>query len=292
MAVLIGVLIIIIVLLTISIIYKEFQIKNIVNQLAEDEPVTISLYGKSMENLGEEINKKIKRLHREKIAIMNREEMIKKSIAHIAHDFRTPLTGILGYLTLLEEGTVEGNEKYIPIIKRKSEDLNRLVKEFYELSILDDYEHHILLKEVDIIEMITDAVISSYIAITSAEISLINKLPSKKILIQGEEDACTRIIQNLLTNAIQYGTDWIALAIWETMDGVVFNIKNKTKDLAGIDIKKIFDRFYRYDTNEFGSGTGLGLYIVKLLVEKIEASINIEILDDNILSVCVCFNKC
>lgn len=73
------------------------------------------------------------------IDIKNREEKLKQSISDISHDLRTPLTAIRGYITLLENCTEEEREIYISILSKKSEELNNLLNNFYELSIFDNF---------------------------------------------------------------------------------------------------------------------------------------------------------
>jgi len=282
-------LIIIIIYMAIRFILLKKQLRKIENSLRNKERINIRLRDKDTENLAEAINNILQDEKKLEITIRNREYRLKQSISDISHDLRTPLAAIRGYLTLLEDCNEEEKIEYINILKKKSEELNKLINNYYELSIFDNMSYEVETKAIDIVEIVTDAVISNYALIKEKEIDFHNRVPDKKIEIQGEEITCGRIVQNLISNAIKYSTGYIVIEIDQFEKDIIFTIRNSISDLKEADLKYLFDRFYTADKSRSRSGTGLGLFIVKILLEKIGGGVRDVSLKDDILSISILF---
>lgn len=265
------------------------QLRKIKIQLNKKERINIILNDKDVEKIAESFNIVLQEQKQLEINIRNREEKLKQSISNISHDLRTPLTAIRGYITLLENSTEEERNMYIDILSKKSEELNNLINNFYEFSIFDNDSYKIDIKAIDIVEIIMETVISNYALIKNKEIEIDNRLPSKSIEVQGEEVVCSRIIQNLVSNAIKYSTGYISIELKEFDEYVIFNIRNSVSDLTQDDLKYLFDRFYTVDKSRNRSGSGLGLFIVKVLLDKIDGEVYEVSLSDDILSISILF---
>lgn len=265
------------------------QLRKIKIQLNKKERINIILNDKDVEKIAESFNIVLQEQKQLEINIRNREEKLKQSISNISHDLRTPLTAIRGYITLLENCTEEERNMYVGILSKKSEELNNLINNFYELSIFDNDSYQIDIKAIDIAEIIMETVISNYALIKNKEIEIDNKLPSKSIEVQGEEVVCSRIIQNLVSNAIKYSTGYISIELKELDECVIFKIRNSVSDLTQDDLKYLFDRFYTVDKSRNRSGSGLGLFIVKVLLDKIDGEVYEVSLSDDILSISILF---
>lgn len=279
----------IIMYMAIRFILLKNQLRKIENSLRNKERINITLRDKNTENLAEAINNILQDEKQLEITIRNREYRLKQSISDISHDLRTPLAAIRGYLTLLEDCNEEEKIDYINILKKKSEELNKLINNYYELSIWDNMNYEIDTKAIDIVEIVTDTVISNYTLIKEKEIDFHNRLPDNKIEIQGEEITCGRIIQNLISNAIRYSTGYVVIEIDQFEKDIIFTIRNSVSDLKEADLKYLFDRFYTADKSRNRSGTGLGLFIVKILLEKIGGCVKDVSLKDDILSISILF---
>ncbi|MEG1312163.1 MAG: HAMP domain-containing sensor histidine kinase [Romboutsia sp.] len=265
------------------------QVIEIEKQVCSKDRVNITLNDKDIEKLAETINNNIQEQKQIEIDIMNREERLKQNISDIAHDLRTPLSSIRGYMTLLDNCTEREKKEYINIMERKSEELNILINNFYEVSLFDNSSLKIHTTSIDIIEVIMDIVISNYALIKNNGIEINNKLPEKQVKIYGEEITCKRIIQNLVSNSIKYSTGYITIELDELENEVIFIIKNSISDLKKSDLEHFFERFYTVDKSRSRSGSGLGLYIVKLLVTKIGGEVKNISLEDGILSISIMF---
>lgn len=267
------------------------QLRKINIQLNEKERINIILNDKDLEKIVESFNIILQEQKQLEINIRNREEKLKQSISYISHDLRTPLTAIRGYITLLENCTEEERNMYIGILFKKSEELNNLLNNFYELSIFDNDSYQVDVKSIDITEIIMETIISNYVLIENKEIEIDNRLQPKSIKIQGEEVVCSRIIQNLVSNAIKYSTGYVSIELKEFDEHVIFNIRNSASDLTQEDLKYLFDRFYTVDKSRNRSGSGLGLFIVKVLLDKIDGEVYEVNLSDDILSISILFRS-
>lgn len=282
-------LIIVIVYVLIRLISLKNQLIKIEQQICNKERVNITLNDKDVERLAETINTYMQLQKQLRIDIMNREERLKQNISDIAHDLRTPLASIRGYITLLENCTEQEKKEYLNIIERKSEELNLLINNFYEVSLYDNSSLEIQTTSIDIEQIITEIVISNYALIKNNEIEIENRLPEKQIKIHGEEITCKRIIQNLISNSIKYSTGYISIELDEFDNEVIFIIRNSVLDLKKSELEHLFERFYTVDKSRNSSGSGLGLYIVKLLLEKIGGEVKDISLEGDILSISIRF---
>ncbi|MDU1456302.1 MAG: HAMP domain-containing sensor histidine kinase [Paeniclostridium sordellii] len=284
------ILIIIIMLYTlIRFISLKKQLRKIEKQVYNKERVNITLSDKDIEKLAATINNNMQEQKQVEIDIMNREERLKQNISDIAHDLRTPLASIRGYITLLDNCTEQEKKEYINIIERKSEELNLLINNFYEISLFDNSSLKIQTTSIDIVQVIMEIVISNYALIKNNEIEIDNRLPEKQIKIYGEELTCKRIIQNLISNSIKYSNGYISIQLDEFDNEVIFTIKNSVLELKESDLEHLFERFYTVDKSRNRSGSGLGLYIVKLLLKKIGGEVRDISLEDDILSISIMF---
>ncbi|CEQ10435.1 histidine kinase [[Clostridium] sordellii] len=284
------ILIIIIMLYTlIRFISLKKQLRKIEKQVYNKERVNITLNDRDIENLAATINNNMQEQKQVEIDIMNREERLKQNISDIAHDLRTPLASIRGYITLLDNCTEQEKKEYINIIERKSEELNLLINNFYEISLFDNSSLKIQTTSIDIVQVIMEIVISNYALIKNNEIEIDNRLPEKQIKIYGEELTCKRIIQNLISNSIKHSNGYISIQLDEFDNEVIFTIKNSVLELKESDLDHLFERFYTVDKSRNRSGSGLGLYIVKLLLKKIGGEVRDISLEDGILSISIMF---
>lgn len=284
------ILIIIIMLYTlIRFISLKKQLRKIEKQVYNKERVNITLNDRDIENLAATINNNMQEQKQVEIDIINREERLKQNISDIAHDLRTPLASIRGYITLLDNCTEQEKKEYINIIERKSEELNLLINNFYQISLFDNSSLKIQTTSIDIVQVIMEIVISNYALIKNNEIEIDNRLPEKQIKIYGEELTCKRIIQNLISNSIKYSNGYISIQLDEFDNEVIFTIKNSVLELKESDLEHLFERFYTVDKSRNRSGSGLGLYIVKLLLKKIGGEVRDISLEDGILSISIMF---
>ena len=264
------------------------QICEITKQISENRKLRISLSNKHIEKLAGIINEKNDLERRAKLQILQEKEHLKQSIANISHDLRTPLTSIQGYLVLLKScQNKEEQEHYFSIIQAKADYLTELLQIFYDLSLIDSEDYILEVEKLDINRIVTDCLINKYSELKKLTPTV--KTENAPVWITGNTVACKRIIENLITNAIRYSNDYVEIVI--DANGI-FTVKNTTSELKNIDINMLFQKFYTVDASRSNGNTGLGLYIVKELLNKIDGGIEEISYKNNILTISIYFNLC
>lgn len=275
-------LLIILILLVIIIGYKR-EIKNMSNQIRNSNgyltPVRISSINKEIENLAMEINNLYKKNHESNLRVKENDENLKESIASMAHDLRTPLTSIMGYIQLIESDSVKDIDKnrYLKIIKKRTENLSNLINSFYDLSRIECNEYKMDLKLVDIKEIFCEVLALFYDNFLEANIEPKVVIDEKVSKVIADVESVNRIFSNLINNILKYNSGEVQFIVKDEEKFVVTTFINDAPDLNKEDVEKIFNRFYTGDSSRSDNSTGLGLSIVKALIEemghKVEASL-------------------
>lgn len=264
-----------------------------------NKQIQVSLVDKDLENMTTSINQNLDYQKHLKLKQEQSEMQLKQSISDIAHDLRTPLTVIKGYLQLLDkdnqkenliERTDDKSQQYIDICIEKSEMLKNMVDDFFELSVLESDQREIQLKEVNATNLLMQFVLDHEAIIREKGLTPKIVLPERTIVLMGDDVLINRMLSNLLNNIFKYGKDSFELGLEEMQDKVVIYFANVIDNNALLEPKKLFERTYRGDRARNESGAGLGLYIVKLLAEKQRGEVNAEV-QESTLFIKLTFNK-
>ena len=205
------------------------------------------------------------------------EEDRKQVIAGVAHDLRTPLTSIKGYVEGLMDGiadTPEKQERYLKTIYKSTTSMERLLDELLTVSKLETGKIELDLHEVSINEFLEDCFINTQIAVEShgAEYTLNNNC-SPDTMVMLDSDQFERVIKNILSNSVRYQKKGvkskIEISAHEYNKDVIISISDNGIGMSSENIPKIFDSFYRADLarTKVSEGSGLGLYVCKQIVE-------------------------
>lgn len=198
-------------------------------------------------------------------------------ITNIAHDLRTPLTSIIGYLDILVNNNTLDDEKkknYLSIAFEKSKKLEVLIEDLFSFTKMNYGDELVLKKErIDIVELLNQLLSELYplFETNNLEYSLQSNVNSK--IMNLDPKLIVRLFENLINNAIKYGKDGKNIVVKvkniEELSKVEISVINFGQLIPEQSLKKLFDKFYRVDnsrTSETG-GTGLGLAIAKSIVE-------------------------
>lgn len=204
-----------------------------------------------------------------------KEALQKKNdlIMYMAHDLKTPLTSIIGYLTLLtDEKEIPENlqKKYMDIALKKSLRLEELTNQFFDITRYNLQSMPITKQNIDLVFLLEQLVEESYPMLQEKKLECILNKP-KAIQFMGDGDKLARAFGNLLKNAINYSylNTTIKIDIKEYEDKIEIVFKNKGDKIPEYKLEKIFDKFYRADESRTSStgGAGLGLAITKQIIE-------------------------
>lgn len=237
---------------------------------------------KSLKDLSSELNNLMDKFQNIIEQKQKLESTHKKLISNISHDIRTPLTSLLGFVEVLQKSdkldTAEQKE-YLQIINSKGQSLYNLIQDFFELSRLEAEDVEIKLEKVDLFESIADTIASFYEDFSKAGITPEIRLPAERFFVWGHVPSIERILNNLLSNALKYGTDGgiIGISVTEEKDKAVVSVWDNGRGIPEGDLPFVFNRLYTAEDsrNDKLRGTGLGLTIVKQLVEKQNGSVNV-----------------
>ncbi|WP_208559974.1 sensor histidine kinase [Marinilactibacillus kalidii] len=238
---------------------------------------------KSQDELVNKINELISRLRTMKIDYTEIDEQNKQMIASISHDFRTPLTSMLGYVQILQGTAQQENEvKFLKIIEDRTTVLSELVEEFYRLSLLDSKEHHLQFVAASPVLMMQEQ-IAMYHQELSETFDHVNiQLINEATTVSTSKLEFSRLIGNLIKNAFTHGYKRFSIYNEMSEDTMMIYIENEVAHPESIDISRLFDRTYKGDQARQAVSTGLGLSIAKKIAEvlayKLEANLYDQVL--------------
>lgn len=239
----------------------------------------LSMMALNINIMQDTINKLIKN---EKESEKTKNELI----TNIAHDLRTPLTSIIGYLEILVNNKDLSEEKkkdYLSIVFEKSKKLEVLIEDLFSFTKMSYGEDLAVNKErIDLVELLNQLVSEMYPLFEKNDMECDLQTNISSLIMNLDPKLIVRLFENLINNAIKYGKEGKNIIIkvknnpeLETVDVSVINFG---KLIPVESLKKIFDKFYRLDssrTSETG-GTGLGLAIAKSIVELHSGEITVK----------------
>lgn len=216
----------------------------------------------------------IKKQARKNLRLAQENEQRKNDlIVYLAHDIKTPLTSMIGYLSLLNEINdmpLKQRVKYINIALEKSYRLEDLINELFDISRFNA-ETIILSKEELNLTMMLEQIVDDFYPILKENNKEITIKSDDKIIIYADSDKIARVFNNLIKNAISYSKEEseIVINLKKDNNNAIVEVINKGKQISKEKLSKIFEKFYRLDsarTSRTG-GSGLGLAIAKDIVE-------------------------
>jgi signal transduction histidine kinase len=246
----------------------------------------LSVPNKETEKFFAKVNKYLDMHQRQQIANERQEKRMKQEIANISHDLRTPLTSILGYMSILMDENLSDQERkeYLDIVRRKGEVMKTLVEAFYELSVVEAKDFAVQKEEVYLYSVLCDTLLAFYRDFESKKIEMVLELEENIAVMMLDRNALIRIISNLVQNSLRYAKSWTKISLKQYEHKLCLIFENDTELLNCSDIDKIFDRTYTADVSRTKGQTGLGLSITKKLVELQDGRISSD-LKNNIFSI-------
>ena len=249
----------------------KFNKKINVNQNDElgDLFNNVNIMSKRLEDNIKELNKANIKLKEDLIEKEKQENARKKLIANISHEFKTPLTIISGYSQLmLSEAKDEEDKKSLNVMISESERLSNLVHEFLELSKLESGSIKLNKEKVDINTLIKDEIEKLDVDIKNKRLNIKLDLCKDGNLIVDKKEF-TKVVENLLTNAIKFtkGDKRIVIKTYVKDEYFYYEVYNSGDNINESDLKNIFNSYYKDKSTRNKKGTGLGLTIVKVVVD-------------------------
>ena len=207
-------------------------------------------------------------------SLQETERQRREFIAHVSHELKTPMTTIAGYTDGILDGTIppEQEKEYLRIISDEARRLSRLVRRMLEVSQLQSRDLTRTKAPFDVCESMRRVLISMEKKITDRGLDVDADIPDGSIMVLGDNDLITQVIYNLLENATKFARAGSALYLGvTTLNGkALVSVRNEGDTIPAEEIPLLFERFHKSDKSrsEDKDGVGLGLYVVKTILEQ------------------------
>lgn len=218
------------------------------------------------------------------VRLAKQETIRQQFISDVSHEFQTPLTAISGFATILknENLTDEQRKKYADIILFNSNRLSHLSKNMLQLTLLDGEDTALDKTEFPLIEQLNRVIEMEDNAALSKDVEIEFIHPKKEFIIEADESRMEQVWINLLSNAIKYTNEHgvVTVEVRRTPTELQVRFEDTGVGMSQDAISHIFERFYRQDKSRTIEGNGLGLSIVKRIIDLHHYKIDVESQED------------
>ncbi len=194
-------------------------------------------------------------------------------VMYLAHDLKTPLTSVIGYLTLLDESrelTAEQRAKFVGISLDKAYRLEQLINEFFEITRFNINTVTLERNRIDLNMMLEQIADEFYPMLSEKNLTVLTDIP-EHIIMFADADKIARVFDNLLKNAVNYSYESTSIKIGARIrrNRVIIKFRNQCDEIPQEKLDRLFEKFYRMDSsrNSSSGGSGLGLAISKQITE-------------------------
>jgi two-component system, OmpR family, sensor histidine kinase VanS len=281
---LIVILIFLVILLKVSISWftKYFdEVSAGMDKLAEESDGEITL-SPELDFMEKKLNQIKNNLEKQKKAALDAEQRKNDLVVYLAHDIKTPLTSVIGYLSLLDEAPdmpPEQKAKYVGVTLEKAYRLEQLINEFFEITRFNLQTIVLNKEKINLLFMLQQMADEFYPMLTPLEKQVSVNVP-EVLTLWGDADKLARVFNNILKNAIAYSYEnsVIDISAKQQDKNIVITFTNQGNPIPQAKLETIFEKFYRLDSARSTNtgGAGLGLAIAQEIVTAHDGTISVE----------------
>lgn len=282
-----------IVVLICIVLYQQFafrtgtqiKLKKISQKLEEiqdtdsDENVMVFTDNKVLMDLVAQINRLLENQRKVKVDYRRSEISSKKMLSNISHDIKTPMTVILGYLEIMRLNSSGENEMLLKV-EQKAQRVMELINQFFTLAKLEAGYTEIEISKIDVCEACRENVLDFYELLTQKEFQVQVDIPEEAVFVRGNKDALQRILFNLISNVVRYGSDgkYIGMFLRSDEKYIYIDVVDKGKGIERGFAQNVFERLFTMEDsrNREIQGNGLGLTIAQNLAHQLGGKITLE----------------
>lgn len=282
-----------IVVLICIVLYQQFafrtgtqiKLKKISQKLEEiqdtdsDENVMVFTDNKVLMDLVAQINRLLENQRKVKVDYRRSEISSKKMLSNISHDIKTPMTVILGYLEIMRLNSSGENEMLLKV-EQKAQRVMELINQFFTLAKLEAGDTEIEISKIDVCEACRENVLDFYELLTQKEFQVQVDIPEEAVFVRGNKDALQRILFNLISNVVRYGSDgkYIGMSLRSDEKYIYIDVVDKGKGIERGFAQNVFERLFTMEDsrNREIQGNGLGLTIAQNLAHQLGGKITLE----------------
>lgn len=263
----------------------QIKLKKISQKLEEiqdtdsDENVMVFTDNKVLMDLAAQINRLLENQRKVKVDYRRSEISSKKMLSNISHDIKTPMTVILGYLEIMRLNSSGENEMLLKV-EQKAQRVMELINQFFTLAKLEAGDTEITISKIDICEACRENVLDFYELLTQKEFQVDVDIPEEAVFVRGNKDALQRILFNLISNVVRYGSDGKYMGMFLRSDEkyIYIDVVDKGKGIERAFAQNVFERLFTMEDsrNREIQGNGLGLTIAQNLAHQLGGEITLE----------------
>lgn len=288
-----GLLLILAAVLLVRLYQYKRQLRSFTKRINErrsadmNQPVTVDYFDKDVLALADALNEYTDMVKEQMLRLEQDRKQLKNVIAGISHDFRTPLTAAKGYMQLIDKSGVldKKNQEYLDIAMNKTEYLKTLSDAFFEVSAIEANTEQVMVESVHLTNFLSEQIMSQYDWINESGLDADFNVPEQDIVITSNPQFLERIFENFFSNARKYTVSRLSLNMMVEEKCVMISMKNDMSHSDDFDAQRVFESFYR-EVSRHSEGTGLGLYVVKCLADKLGHKVWAES-DGDIFEICL-----
>lgn len=244
------------------------------NQEHVNMKLDISLSNQDIEALAIEINRLIDSQSAANAHTYRVKQELMQAIASMSHDLRTPLTSMIGYMQFIENEALsaEKRREYLEITRSRALHLQKLINDFFALSMIDLEDDQPELEKVAIHALVQELLLEYYDRFQEAGREPVIYMEERDLAVIVDKTSCKRLIENILLNVLQHSSGDFSIRLERQGKQVVLEVRNGIKDQDNLRIEKVFDRFYTADESRYKNG-GIGLSIVQSLMKQMDGEV-------------------
>ena len=212
------------------------------------------------------------------LAIEN--EAQRSFVANVSHELKTPMTSIGGFVDGIRDGTIprEREMEYLDIVSNEVKRLTRMVYAMLNLAKIESGEVSLMPSTYNVVPQIFETLLTFEKVVEEKHVTIAGFEDIGPVNINGDKDLLQQVIYNLIDNAVKFVDDGGTITVFagKTENGTTVRIRNTGKTVPNEEISRIFERFYKVDKSRSfdRKGVGLGLYIVKTIVNMHDGEIS------------------
>lgn len=267
------------------------QLEDIIEHFGTNELVHTNTHNKTMNRFIMKINQLIHLFKKDQQDTQKREKKLKQEITNISHDLRTPLTSLKGFSELLTDSSLSKAERkeFLAIIQMKIDHLTMTVDLFYELSQIDSLDNKLRMEQLLLDQIVIETMLMFYDDFEKSQLK-IHVDEGSVSPIFADQKATDRIIINMIQNALRYAKSYLTINLVEGEKYVQLSAINDVFEFDRTEVNRVFERTFRTETSRTGGQLGLGLHIVRELINKQGGKVVVDV-HENEFRIDVFFRK-
>ena len=225
------------------------------------------------------------KIKRAEIESLKKEDLYRKEfVGNVAHELKTPLFSIEGYISNLLDGAMDDKELLKKYLKRAEKSVDRLTYIIKDLDLITQLESLTLKLQItsfDIVKLTEEIIEDLEISASKKNIKIIfNKIYDNEILVDADRNRIEQVLTNLITNSINYGAEkgTTEISFESDEENIMVKVNDNGEGINEENMPRLFQRFFRVDVSRSRSqgGSGLGLAIVKHIIDAHNENIYVQ----------------